>query len=115
MINRYAHDFQSLAIIHEICALTPQKISLTSFDSDFTKNDPGEDKNEKKKQVKNKKSVIIKGVVKAEFTELESSLTGYVIKLGDSPLFGDITLLDKKIEEKADSSILKFTADMEIF
>jgi len=43
LINRYAHDFQSLAIIHEICSLTPQKISLTSFDSDFTKNEPSED------------------------------------------------------------------------
>ena len=114
MISRYAHDFQSLAIIHEVCALTPQKISITSFDSDFSKADSSEDKKGKKEQIKKKKSLIIKGIVKAEFTELESNLSGYVLKLGDSPLFGDILLLDKKIEKKADFAILKFTADMEI-
>jgi len=116
MINRYAHDFLCLAIINEICSLTPEKIFITSLDSSFIKDDPQKEDSAKanKNERKKKRSVTIKGIVKTEFTDLESTLTGYVIRLGDSPLFGDILLEDKEIEKKAESTVLKFTADMEI-
>lgn len=114
MINRYAHDFLPLAIINEICSLTPEKISITSFDSDFMTLDSETDKASKEKKGK-KRSVTIKGVVTADFNYLEPILTGYILKLGDSSLFGGILLQDKEIVKNADSAILKFTADMEIF
>jgi hypothetical protein len=89
-------------VLKELSTLTPQEISIESFDSDFTKG------------TSEKRSVLIKGIVEDDFTDLESTLTGYVIKLGDSPLFGDILLQDKKIEKNESKSILKFTAEMEI-
>lgn len=110
-LNQYARDYLSLAIISEICSLTPEKISITSFDSDFTITEPKTDKTSREK----KRSLILKGVVTDKFTELESTLTGYIVKLSDSPLFGDIQLQDKEIEKKENSTILIFTADMEIF
>ncbi|MCP3941897.1 MAG: hypothetical protein GY710_10490 [Desulfobacteraceae bacterium] len=115
MINRYARDFISPAVINEICSLTPEKISLISLESDFREdiiqNRPS---NKKTTRVKRKKSVTIRGLVKTEFTALESALTGYVLGLGDSPLFGEILLRDKKVETQRDSNLLMFTADMEI-
>lgn len=117
MLNQYARDYIPLAVISEICSLTPKKISIISFDSDFTKTSPETNKSpaeKKEPQEEKKRSVTLKGIVTAEFTDLESTLTGYVITLGDSPLFGDIRLKDKEIEKKANSTILKFTAEMEI-
>lgn len=120
LINRYARDYLSLAVINEICSLTPRKISITSLESDFTKNEPEADKASAEKKggpekAEKKRSVTLKGIVTSEFTDLESTLTGYVITLGDSPLFGDIRLKDKQIEKNSDSTVLKFTAEMEIF
>lgn len=118
LINQYAHDYLSLAIINELCTLTPQKISITSLASDFTKTrlETGKAPTDKKDApIEGKRSVTLKGIVTSEFTDLESTLTGYVITLGDSPLFGDIRLKDKEIQKKSDSTVLKFTAEMEIF
>ncbi len=112
MIKRYTSDFLSLAVINEICSLTPEKINILSLDSNFIKEEP-EAGNKKKKKEK-KRSLTLQGIVSAEFTDLESTLTGYVITLGDSPIFGDILLQNKKIEKRSGASILKFTADMEI-
>jgi len=116
LVRRYTNDYISLAVINEICTFTPENISIVSLDSDLKKEDAKKDKGKKKEGEKNGKarSIKIKGIVKADFTSLESTLTGYVIKLGDSPLFGNINLEDKKVESAGQASILKFTADMEI-
>ena len=117
MVHRYVQDYLSLAVINEICTLTPEKISITSLTSDFTKPEPEPEKpaTAKTETTEKKRSITLKGIVASDFTDLESTLTGFVIKLGDSPLFGDIQVQDKEIEKKADSTILKFTANMEIF
>ncbi len=115
-VRQYADDYLSLAVMNEICTLTPENISIETFDADFIEEDATETPKNKraKTQEAKKKHVKITGIVSAEFTSLESTLTGFVITLGDSPLFGDIDLNDKKVEQKGDSSILKFTAEMEI-
>jgi len=117
MIRQYADDYLSLAVVNEICSLTPENISIVSLDADFKNND-AEDKKAPGKKTDNRngnrKYIKVQGIVSADFTFLESTLTGYVIKLGDSPLFGDIELENKKVEQSGDVSILKFTADMEI-
>jgi len=122
-INRYAGDYLPLAVINEICTLTPGHIELISIDSVFPDDTPAEtndaDKAAKaRKDAKSRKpdakSIIIKGVVNAAETDLDSTLTSYVIHLGDSPLFGDIKLQEKETVEKAPAPFLTFTADMEI-
>ncbi|WDP90794.1 MAG: hypothetical protein HUN04_14250 [Desulfobacter sp.] len=118
-ISQYVSDYISLAVVNEICTLTPANISIVSLDADLKDKAPA--KTGKKgagkapaKDTAHKKYLKIQGIVSAEFTSLESSLTGYVFKLGDSPLFGEIDLENKKVEQAGENSVLKFTANMEI-
>jgi len=119
MIRRYANDYVSLSVVSELCALTPENIEILTLDAAF--GEPVEGGGDAKK-IKHEKRIgergrhmRLQGVVSAEFTALESTLAGYVVKLGDSPLFGNIEVENKKIEEKRDLNILNFTVDMEIF
>ena len=118
VIRQYADDYVSLSVISELCALTPENIEIFTLDASLTEPVDREDKD---KKIKNRKKIgergrhmRLQGLVSEEFTTLESTLTGYVIKLGDSPLFGNIEVENKKIEQKKDRNILNFTVDMEI-
>ena len=116
-MRQYTTDYVPLAVISELCFLTPENISLTSMDAGLTedKNNNSEGKKGKGNTSSgSKRHMRVQGVVSAEFTALEATLTGYVISLGDSPLFGEIILEDKKVEQNGEDSILRFTADMEI-
>lgn len=112
-IKEYVSDYLPLAVINELCSLTPESIDLVSFEADFRQDRPDKQRGSDKK--KTRLSVRFKGVVHGDYTSLESTLTGYVIMLEDSPLFGELMLLNKNIESMEESRILKFTADMEIF
>ncbi|MGD9824945.1 hypothetical protein [Desulfobacter sp.] len=116
MIRQYANDYASLSVISELCALTPENIDILTLEADLA------EPVDKDPKAKNEKSVggrgphlRLQGVVSAEFTALESTLTGYVMTLGDSPLFGNIEIENKKIEQKKELNMLNFTVDMEIF
>ncbi len=118
MIRSYTSDYLSLAVVSELCSLTPENISIVSVDAGLisSKEDNAGNTNGKKsrKMSEKKRHFRLHGVVNAEFTALESSLTGYVIALGDSPLFGNVVLEDKKVEYSGNTNVLKFIADMEI-
>ncbi|MBI9089045.1 MAG: hypothetical protein JEZ12_07505 [Desulfobacterium sp.] len=112
-IKAYASDYLPLAVINELCSLTPDVISLVSLESDFKQELPDSVKKSGKAN-KARRSVLLTGIVRVDYTALESTLTGYVITLGDSPVFGEIMLLNKTLESIEEENLLKFTADMEI-
>ncbi len=119
IIRQYIKDYTPLAVIGELCSLTPENIALVSLDAGLTEDKAGQTKlttrgKGKKIEAVKARHLRLQGVVTEEFTALESTLTGYVIALGDSPLFGEISVEDKEVEQKEEGSILKFTADMEI-
>lgn len=111
IIQKYTSDYNSLAVINEICSKTPDNIFIISLNADF-KIPVTLEKN--KKGMSQNRLMILKGMVKADYTALESTLTGYIIKLGDSPFFKDILLRDKKIDTDNDENTLIFTTVMEI-
>ncbi len=116
-VNTYAADLLPLAVINELCSITPDAITLLSFEADL-KPTLAEDKQDKKaagkEEKKARRSVLLKGVVAADYTSLEATLTDYVVRLGDSSIFGEIMLLNKTIETNGEKRVLNFTADMEI-
>ncbi|MBU2481207.1 MAG: hypothetical protein KJ760_08970 [Proteobacteria bacterium] len=111
VIKKYTTDYLCLAVINEICSKTPDSISIISLDADFRSPLETGDNNKKAFQ---KRSMVLNGVVKTDHTSMESMLTGYIIKLGDSPFFQDIVLKDKKLETENNESHLIFTAVMEM-
>lgn len=120
-MNAYGSDLLPIAVINELCTLTPDSITLLSFEADFKKDQQGQalqeskkDKQSLDKEKQERQSVLVKGVVTADYTSLESTLTAYVVRIGDSILFGEIMVLTKTIEKIGEKSVLNFTADMEI-
>ncbi len=110
--TKYAKDYVSLGVINEICSLTKNKIKLVSITVELVNDLPDSDKKSKKKVSKSR--VQLNGIVKTEFTALESALTAYMIKLSDSPLFGEILLEEKKLDKQDNQDIIKFKTSMEI-
>ena len=90
-MRQYITDYVPLAVISELCFLTPENISLSSMDAGLIEEDNNNAEGKKGKgnaASESKRHMRVQGVVSAEFTALEGTLTGYVISLGDSPLFG---------------------------
>ncbi len=118
-INQYANDYAILAIINEISSMSNDEIRITSLTADFDAKQLKSANNSKSENTKpensKRRTVKLSGIVSAEYTALESTLSGYIIKLSDSPLFTDIFLEEKNIEKKNDRGIIKFKASMEIF
>lgn len=116
MIRQYASDYASLSVISELCTLTPENIDILTLDAGLAEppNTDNENKNEKKIGERGR-HMRLQGVVSAEFTALESTLTGFVMALSDSSIFGNIEIENKKIVQKKNGNILNFTIDMEIF
>ncbi len=123
MIQSYIARFLPLGVINEICSKTPETISLISLNADFKSpkiTQPGKGKSKKpikksgKKEETKEKPLTLKGIVADDFTALESTLTGYIIQLNDSPFFKNINLEDKTLKSVNGEHSLLFTATMEI-
>lgn len=114
-IEQYTQDYLSLAVIGELCTKTPENIKIISMDADFRrpKADEKKEKHQKTKILPSR-ALIISGTVSAEFTALESTLTGYIISLSDSPFFNNVVLKEKKVHSEDKNNRLTFTAVMEI-
>ncbi|WP_035235468.1 hypothetical protein [Desulfobacter vibrioformis] len=116
MIRQYVNDYASLSVISEVCALTPENIDILTLKAELAESVDNDPKAKNKKKLEDRvRHMRLQGLVSAEFTALESTLTGYVMALDGSPLFGNIDVENKKIEQKKDLNTLNFTVDMEIF
>ncbi len=110
-IKNYTKKYLPLGIITEICLLTPDSISLISLDGQFPDISPSQ---ESLVVDAMPRRVTLKGRVLTNLTFLESTLTGFILKLDDSPLFKKVVVEKKEIMSKDNNSFLHFTAVMEV-
>jgi len=104
---QYSEDYKCLAVINEISSIAPKNIFIEAFGASFEKIE-----NDKKNEIIPNAS--LSGVVKAANTSLEPALTGFIIQLEDSPLFKNVAVTDKQIQDKIIPDSLNFTIVMEI-
>ncbi|MFH1154504.1 MAG: hypothetical protein V1793_11880 [Pseudomonadota bacterium] len=126
----YAAFIVPLAVINEVCTLTPDTITLSSLELDTGADEKAQGKTnnamaksveaqapaKSDKNLKPARVVLIRGVVKGESTSLESALTGYILRLGDSPILGSISLVSKEAQKLKNNQgdALIFNASMEV-
>jgi len=110
-IKNYTKKYLPLGIITEICLLTPDSISLISLDGQFPDILPSQDRRVVDAMPRR---VTLKGRVLTNLTFLESTLTGFILKLDDSPLFNKVVVKKKEIMSKGNNRFLHFTAVMEV-
>ncbi|OQY49575.1 MAG: hypothetical protein B6230_07850 [Desulfobacteraceae bacterium 4572_89] len=119
--KQYIDNYLALAIIYDVCHFTPNNIHLSSMTYDQRKNDQrknNQEKNDRKKDKagpeKQTKKLFVEGQVTGLFHLLNSELGNYILKLSDSPVFGDIEITDKQIQQKTQDKTLFFKATLEV-
>ncbi|MEH0018477.1 MAG: hypothetical protein V6Z89_02435 [Desulfobacter sp.] len=112
-LKAYTRDYLSLGVINELCILTPENIKLTRLEGEFT--EPGaETEASAANDLPPARQLRIEGLVKAGVTALEPTLTGYMLTLGDSPLFKSATLGCKQMKTRKNETVLTFKAVVEV-
>lgn len=104
--TRYIDNYLPLAVVYDICHFTPDHIHLTSMAYDRIK--------DKKKPGRISRKLFIEGRVSAHPYVLDSELGSYILKLSDSPVFGDIEITDKRINQDNHGKRLFFKATLEV-
>lgn len=112
LLKQYSTDYTSLAIINELCQLTPNSILIEIFDLDYEYKQEKNLKNKKEEKII--KRAVINGVVQSDHTSLETDLTGFAVKLEDSPLFKSVIVKDKSVDMQKSPDVLRFRILLEV-
>ena len=120
IMKKYALTCMGTAVISEITIKTPDSIRLTALEAElFSPSETMKKMNADREDagegpaIKPKK-LIIEGYVTDESMSLESTLAGYLIRLKSSPIFGKVTIQNKKIVVLDEEEVLNFKAIVEM-
>lgn len=128
--KKYIANYIPLAVIYDICHLTPAHIYLTSMtyelkkekknqddiedidDTENTDDIENEDKTENQYNISRK--VHINGQVSGHPYMLDSEFDNYILKLSESPVFGNIEITSKQIKLIDEKKQLFFKTALEV-
>ena len=100
-----AQRYEGLALMSEITRLTPENISLLQVSAVMG----GFIETLKKDEY----PLVLKGIVDGERTSLETSLTIYIARLDQSPLFTEVEVESTELVESSDGLGLTFTLNVQ--
>jgi hypothetical protein len=93
-----------LVILSELSMRTPENIRLTRMDAQFFKDPSESGKN---------KLLLIEGAVFQRSSPPDADLALYLIQLGKSPIFKQVSIREKSIQMLNGEKVLKFIAKLE--
>lgn len=93
-----------LAMLSELSRKTPENIRITKMDAQLIRN-PSEPAP--------KKLLLIEGLVFPGSSSPDADLTLYLMKLGESPVFKQVSIREKTIQTINGRKVLQFTAKLE--
>lgn len=102
--KQYIASYIPLAVIYDICHFTPEQIQLTSMTYNRIRD----------KENKVSKKLFVQGQVSAHPYSLDSELGSYILKLSESPVFGDIEITSKLLNPVDQKKSLLFKATLEV-
>jgi len=112
-VREIADKYFSVAVISEITDLTPFNVRLLSISTQMN-NRPGKKKAPETGNAKEKGALILEGIVQGNPLVLESTLTGYLMELRNSPLFDQPTISKKTFERFENKQGLRFMARLKL-
>ncbi|MFZ1987324.1 MAG: pilus assembly protein PilM [Desulfatitalea sp.] len=101
--HEIAQRYAPVAILKELAQITPANIRLISVDAAFS-----QDKNAEAR------SIFIEGIIFGETSGYENTLTGYLLGLKNSPVFGKPSVQNKRTEYYNAQEVLRFRAKLEL-
>lgn len=113
-----AKRYEGLALLSEISRFTPENIALlhisVAMESPVTILDGGQTSSRDEGQAALKQgTMLIKGVVTGERTDLETALTIYVARLGNSSLIENVDVTTTEFIRSPDSMRMTFTLSVQ--
>ncbi len=93
-----------LVMLSELTSRTPENIRLLKMDAQFFKDPSESNKN---------KLLLIEGAVFQRSTPADADLAVYLIQLGKSPIFRQVSIREKSIQMLNGEKVLKFIAKLE--
>jgi len=101
-LSALARRYESIATLSEITSLTPESISLVHMSSEAAENLSGVSESVERK-------LLLKGIVTGGRASLETTLTVYVARLNQSPLFESVEVDSLKLVDSEEGLCLLFT------
>ncbi|MCF8092833.1 MAG: hypothetical protein K9K40_10300 [Desulfotignum sp.] len=100
----YVDRYRPLAVIFDLCRITPPQIRLTSLAYGVKEGSQGP-----------ARTINIQGKITGPGTVLEAELAHYMLTLSTSPVFGNIQVTKQHTEVGQSKEQLLFTATLEVF
>jgi len=107
ILKEYSMKYLGMAIIKDLTMITPSNIRLLSITANFggiienkTKDTP--------------KILELDGIILGNRDLFESSLAGYLIKLKDSPLFNQLSIIKNEVEVYEEREALHFILNIQL-
>ncbi len=117
--GEYRKKYLPMAVISELTSLIPENIRLINLKADLGSLEPGKEllknnHNNKLSKEKAEKNLTLEGLVLGDEYTLESSLAALIMKLDESPMFGQISIKQNSIKPLKENKVLHFMIEMEI-
>ncbi len=111
-LEAFGNKYLGMAIMNEISHLTPSNIRLLSVNAELGEGQVNG--REREKDQEQKRLLVVEGVVFGDRLTSETSLTGYLIRLKNSPMFGQPVIQNKSFEFIKNEEVIRFTAQVEL-
>ena len=106
-LKKLGERHKGMAVINEISNITPSEIKLLSITADF-----GDVKNTNGGGVK--QTLVVEGIITGDRLTFESTLAGYIVKIGSSPLFHTPSVENKSFKFINNEEVLQFRAMLDL-
>ena len=106
-LKEYSMKYLGMAIIKDLIMITPSNIRLLSMKANL-----GGVIENKAKDIP--KTLEVDGIIVGNRESLESSLAGYIIKLRDSPLFNQLSIIKNDVEAYEERKALHFILNIQL-
>lgn len=104
-IHQIVYRYTPAAIVTELSDITPANIRLMSIDAVLRSDQALSDE---------PRTVTIEGIIFGEPDRFETTLTGYLLNLKNSPIFNKPSVRSKQIEYYQNQQVLRFSANLSI-
>jgi hypothetical protein len=106
-LKKLGERYKGMAVINEISNITPSEIKLLSITAHLG-NTPN------KEGVGDRQTLVVEGIITGDRLTFESTLAGYVVRIGSSPMFNTPSVENKSFKFFNNEEVLQFRAMLDL-
>ena len=107
-LKKLGDRYKGMAVINEISTITPSEIKLLSITANFGDGSTHSDGQNQRQ------TLIVEGIITGDRLTFESTLAGYIVKIGSSPMFDSPSVENKSFKFFENKEVLQFRAMLDL-